>query len=130
MSYYPDPETLAANPPETWRVEKRGERLWGLYIDSSHEHPVETFRTKASALAERDLASSRIRREVEKERLWYAGETPYGWKSWAECKAEQERSSARFRERLALAAGVSPESIPPPRQRATGLPEYKKEQWP
>lgn len=125
MSYYPDPEALAANPPESWRVVKRGERLWGLFIDSSNEHPAETFSTKRKALAERDFASSRLRRAVEQERLWYAGVTPAGWKSWEECKAEQERASARFRARLALAAGVPVESIPPSRQ-----PEYKPEQWP
>jgi len=107
MSHYPDPETLAANPPETWRVVKRGERSWGLYMDSTYEHPAETFRTKALAIAERDNPNSYTRRAVEQERLWYAGVTPNGWKTYAECLAARERNAAyqakRAAERLAAA---------------------------
>jgi hypothetical protein len=96
MSYYPTPEALAANPPETWRVVKRGERSWGLHIDPSYEHPAETFTTKRDAIAERDDPNSHTRRNVEQERLWYAGVTPRGWRTWEECKAEQQRMAARW----------------------------------
>lgn len=116
MSYYPDPETLAANPPETWRVEKRGERLWGLHIDTSYEHPAETFSTQREALAERDDPNSYTRRLVEQERRWYAGITPAGWKSWEQCKAERERNERYQAERAA--------------RRSATPSEFKKEQWP
>ena len=113
MSYYPDPETLAANPTETWRVVKRVERLWHLLIDASHEYPAETFTTKRAAEAERDSPQSRLRRAVEQERLWYAGVTPAGWKTYEQCKAERARLAKWNAER-----------------KAATVPEYKKEQWP
>jgi len=94
MTHYSGPEALAANPPETWRVEKRGERLWGLHVDTSYEHPAETFTTKRAALAERDDPNSYTRRMVEQERRWYEGITPNGWKTYAECLAARERNEA------------------------------------
>lgn len=94
MSYYPDPETLAANPPESWRVVKRGERMWDLRIESGHEWPAETFETRRAATAERNDPASRTRRAVEQERRWMAGETPYGWKSYAECLEDRKRNEA------------------------------------
>ena len=111
MSMYSNPEELAANPPETWRVIKRGMR-WGLYIDAAAEHPVRSFDTKRDALAERDDPQSRIRREVEWDRRWYEGETPAGWKSWAECKAEQERLAERQAQREASSPSYVPEHWP------------------
>lgn len=104
MSYYSSPEELAANPPESWRVVKRTERLWDLLIDSSHDHPAETFTTRRAALAERNDANSYTRRMVEQERRWMAGETPRGWKSYAECLAERERNAAYQAKRRAEAA--------------------------
>ena len=97
MSYYESPEQLAANPPETWRVAKRGERF-ALYIDDS-DSPLATFITKREALAERDDPQSRTRRDLERERLWYEGVTPAGWNSWAECLAQRERIEARWGKR-------------------------------
>lgn len=94
MSHYNSPEELAANPPETWRVSKRGERSWGLHIDTSYDHPAETFTTQRDALAERDDPNSRLRTLVEQERRWYEGETVAGWKSYEECLAERERNAA------------------------------------
>lgn len=135
MSYYPDPETLAANPPETWRVEKRAERLWVLCVDGG-DYYVQSFSTKREALAERDDPNSYTRRMVEQERRWYEGVNPAGWKSWEECKAEQERCAKRYAERLrfsdslAAAGSTSPASTPAPKVRATGKPEYKQDQWP
>jgi hypothetical protein len=115
VSLYSSPEALAANPPETWRVLKRGERSWGLHIDTSYEHPAETFTTKRAAEAERDNPQSRMRREVERERLWYDGVTPAGWKTYEQCKAEQERLAKWNAERAAKRAADA---------------NYKKEQWP
>jgi hypothetical protein len=94
MSYYDTPEQLAANPPETWRVVRRAERLWHLLTDSSHDCPAETFTTRRAAEAERDDPNSRLRRAVEQERRWMAGETPVGWKTYEQCKAERERIAA------------------------------------
>jgi hypothetical protein len=94
MSHYSGPEALAANPPESWRVVKRDERLWHLLIDSSHEYPAETFTTRRAALAERDDPNSRLRREVERERRWMAGEPISGWKTYAECLADRQRNEA------------------------------------
>lgn len=116
MTYYASPELLAANPPETWTVTKRADRMWGLHIDTSYEHPAERFRTKREALAERDDPNSYTRRMVEQERLWYAGVTPAGWKTYEQCKAERERNERYQAERAA--------------QRAAAQPEYRPEQWP
>ncbi len=91
---YSSPEALAVNPPESWRIVKRAERLWDLLIDASHEHPAETFRTRALALAERDNPQSRMRREVDRERRWYEGEPIPHWKSYAECMADRQRNEA------------------------------------
>lgn len=102
MSYYSSPEELAANPPETWRIEKRAERSWGLFIGANDEHPLQTFPTRRAALEERDNPDSRTRRAIEKDRRWYAGETPAGWKSWEECKAEREALERRQAERQLL----------------------------
>lgn len=111
MSYYESPEQLAANPPETWRVIKRGERRWGLFLDSS-AYPAELFRTQREALAERDDPTSYTRRMVEQERRWHAGETPPGWKTYAECQAGWQRLAERQAE------------------RAGSNPNYRAEQWP
>lgn len=103
MSYYSDPEALAANPPESWRVERwsDGRRVrWDLFIDDSR-YPVERFKTRREALAERDDPQSYTRRMVEQERLWYAGTTPNGWKSYAECLADRRRIEAWQAERRA-----------------------------
>lgn len=119
MSYYESPEHLAANPPETWRVVKRAERLWGLYMDASHEHPAETFTTKREALAERDDATSHTRRMVEQERQWFAGITPSGWKTYQQCLADRQRNEAYQAKRLAERQA-----------QRQGDPNYQASQWP
>lgn len=114
MGYYASPEALAANPPETWRVERvqSGSRaVWRLYIDDS-ENYVQQFDTKTFALRERDNADSFTRRAVEQERLWYAGTTPSGWKTYSECLAERERIAQRSVSVLG------------------SNPNYRAEQWP
>jgi len=97
VSHYASPEELRDNPPETWRVERLAPRRWGLIISSSHMHSAETFDTKRAALAERDDATSYTRRAVEQERRWYAGDTPNGWKSYEQCKAEWRRIDEKWR---------------------------------
>ncbi len=102
MSLYPNPEALAANPPESWRIAKAG-RGWVLLLDSTHPEPSEgkgtvgeVFTTKREAEAERDNPESRTRRAYARDARWFAGHTPAGWRSWEECKAEQDRTAARF----------------------------------
>lgn len=97
MSYYEGPEQLAANPPETWRVERRqmGTRSrWDLMIDDSGI-PIRSFDTKREATNEKTNPESYTRRKVEQERLWYEGKTPPGWKTYEECLAERSRTYAR-----------------------------------
>lgn len=113
MSHYSSPEELAANPPESWRVIKRAERLWDLLIDTSHEYPAETFTTQRDAIAERDNPQSRLRRAVEQERRWMLGETPASWRTYAECVAARCRNDAY---QAAL--------------RQSSNPNYRAEQWP
>lgn len=91
MACYIDPETHAANPPETWTVQKRGQRGWAL-VDREGT-VLESTTTKRDALAA--IETGTFRRAYDAEGRWYAGETPPGRKSWAECKAERERAAAR-----------------------------------
>lgn len=108
MSYYADPEALAANPPETWRVERWSDGhcvRWDLFIDGG-ERPLERLKTRREALAERNDPQSYTRRMVEQERLWYAGVTPTGWKTYAECLAERERNEAYQAKRRTERAAV------------------------
>ena len=91
MSYYRGPEDLAANPPESWRVERvqAGTRArWDLMIDDSGI-PIRSFNTKREATNEKTNPESYTRRKVEQERLWYEGVTPNGWKTYEQCKAER-----------------------------------------
>jgi hypothetical protein len=93
VSYYSSPEALAANPPESWEVRKRGERSWGLHIDGS-DFPAEVFATRREALAVRDTPTSWLRRAVDQERRWYAGEAVSCWKPYTEVLADRARNEA------------------------------------
>jgi hypothetical protein len=63
----------------------------------------------------------------EKDARWYAGESIPGWKSWAECKAEQERIEARKAEREAAERrkierqGITPDDVAEWREALQGL---------
>ena len=92
MSLYATPEEHAANPPSSWRVDKRGERSWALVDANGAE--LERHATKRDAEAARsDGFAARL---YEREGRWFAGYTPVGQKSWAQCKAERERIAARW----------------------------------
>jgi hypothetical protein len=95
---YSDPETHAANPPSTWAVVKRTERSW-VIVDQEGT-VLERAETKRQAVEM--LESGILRRLYDSETRWYAGETPAGWKSWAECKAERDRITARWALRAPL----------------------------
>ncbi len=97
MSLFFAPEDHAANPPETWLVVKAGPRAWRL--TTADGTTLDGFASKRDAEAAR--SSGWLVNAYRKEGRWYAGETPAGMRSWADCKAEQERIQVRH-----LAAGV------------------------
>lgn len=88
MSLFSSPEEHAANPPSSWRVEKRG-RKWHLLIHAGSAHSCDSFLTKHQAEAAKttgfhfDL--------YQRESRWYAGETIPGWKTYAHCLAERAK---------------------------------------
>lgn len=94
MSLYTSPEQHAANPPETWTVERipYGTRARWCVVDKQGTQMGPTYETKREA--EANLDSGWYVRHWEKEQRWYDGESIPGWKSYAECKAEQERNEA------------------------------------
>lgn len=91
MSLFAGPEQHAANPPATWQAVKSG-RAWavatadGKILEHSH-------RTKRDALEA--VSSGWAARQWDKEARWYAGETPAGQRSYAECQADDRRREAR-----------------------------------
>lgn len=103
MSLFQSPEEHAANGPDTWRVEKVRDGLWAIL--TAHGDPqnpgdrLETYPTRKSAVE--GLEHGWAAGLWEKERRWYAGEPVRGWKTWAECKAEQERIAQRVAQRKA-----------------------------
>lgn len=103
MSLFQTPEEHAANGPDTWRVEKVRDGLWAIL--TAHGDPqlagdrLETYPTRKSAMV--GLEDGWAAGLWEKERRWYAGESIPGWKTWAECKAEQERIAQRIAQRVA-----------------------------
>lgn len=92
MSLFSTPEDHAANSPDTWQVVKTtGGRGWRLQTKDGVS--LESFTTKRAA----ELARTEgfFARTYAEEGRWYAGETPAGRRSWAECLAERERIAAR-----------------------------------
>lgn len=76
MSFYSGPQEHAANPPSTWRVVKRADRVWsvvdkaGTIIDSvPTKHAAEQLRTESWLTA-----------AYAQEERWYRGESVSGWK--------------------------------------------------
>lgn len=96
MALHSTPEDHDANPPETWEVVKAGERLWHLRQRGA-EYPFDSFTTKKAAEAARTNGSAA--RLYHEEGRWFAGETPPGWKSWAQVRAEREAREARLAEK-------------------------------
>lgn len=109
MSLFQTPEQHAANGPDTWRVEKVRDGLWAIVTATGDAQlggdRLDTFSTRKSAVE--GLETGWAAQLWEKERRWYAGESIPGWKSWAECKAEQERIEARMEARKREREGVN-----------------------
>ena len=90
MSLFSSPEEHAANPPQTWVITKTCDRLWALKTASGDT--IDAYRTKRQAVAAR---AGLWQTFYDREGRWYAGETPTGHRSWADCKAERDRIAAR-----------------------------------
>lgn len=91
MSIFSTPDQHAANPPASWVVTKHADRSWAL-CPAGESYDLATFSTKKEA--EQAKVSGFLVNEYEAEGRWYAGETPPGRKSYAECLAEQKRNEA------------------------------------
>lgn len=79
MSLFTDPQTHAANPPETWQVVRAHERCWQLCAAGI---ALDRFTRKRDA--EQAKVSGWAVNLYEKERRWYAGEPVAGWRPYAE----------------------------------------------
>ncbi len=101
MTLFATPEEHAANPPATWQVNKAAERVWQLRTrDGGVLH---TYTTKGAA--EEGKVGGFYADQYAKDGRWYAGETPPGHRSWADCLADRERLAARRRARAGEGAG-------------------------
>lgn len=69
------PESHAANPPSTWLVVKRRPGSWATTTKDGWV--LEYHETKRAA--EESLTTGPMASLYEKERRWYAGDTPPGW---------------------------------------------------
>ncbi len=96
MTLFSSPEEHAANPPGTWEVHKVTERLWKLRTAAGTD--LDSFTTRKAA--EAGKAFGWLVNMYVTDGRWYAGHTPTGQRSWAECKAEQEQRRARAELRL------------------------------
>jgi hypothetical protein len=91
MALHLTPEEHDADPPSGWTVHKHGRR-WQLR--SKDGGVFDTFDTKRQAEAAK--TSGRLFDLYQKEGRWFKGETPPGWKSYVECKAEQDWLKERW----------------------------------
>ncbi|WP_159599939.1 hypothetical protein [Agromyces humi] len=96
---YDNPETHAANPPETWKVEKdTGGRSgwWDLYVSDISNRPIMGFRTKREAVAA--TTEGKYFDAWHTDARWFAGEAVHGRKLYREVldqRAAAERAAAR-----------------------------------
>lgn len=125
MSLFESPEDHAANPPETWRIVKYGRGFAFVTKDTTDEmvqrggiSTLDHFERKRDAVA---ALSGETRSwaltQYERDTRWYAGETPPGQRSWAECKVDRERAAQRKAEREAAERrkierqGITPDNV-------------------
>lgn len=80
-----------ADPPSGWTVHKHGRR-WQLR--NRNGGVLDTFDTKKQAEAAK--TGGFLFDLYQWEGRWFNGETPPGYKSYAQCKAEQDRIAARW----------------------------------
>lgn len=95
MSLFSGPTEHAANPPESWQVVRFqvGRRPSWYLATADGRHIGNAQSTRKAAELER--TEGFYFNLWHMDARWYAGHTPPGHRSWAECKAEQERTEAR-----------------------------------
>jgi hypothetical protein len=79
MSLFTGPEEHVANPPETWIVERVGNRY---ALRAANGATLDTFERKRDAEDARHYGF--IADLYAKEARWYAGELVHNWKPYAE----------------------------------------------
>jgi len=94
MALFSGPTEHAANPPETWKAVRVGDRNWQLVTLSGTV--INSYASKAQADGSIDLVWRVI---YDREARWYAGEPITGWKPWAAVKAEHASTARRLAER-------------------------------
>jgi hypothetical protein len=92
MCLFSTPEEHAANHPTTWKVTKVSSRSWALQTKDGET--LETRTTKKDA--EQARVTGFLVNLYGRDHSWFAGVTPVGQRSWADCKAERERIAARW----------------------------------
>lgn len=80
MSLFRNPEEHAANPPETWQVDKVADRCWRLTA-AGGTVTIDTFPTRKVAEAAR--AYGWAANLWHQETRWYGGEAIAGWKQYS-----------------------------------------------
>ena len=81
--------------PSTWQVVKVADRLW--HLDNAQGVNLGGYRTRKEA--EAGKVSGAYVTLWEKEGRWMRGDTPAGWRPYADVKAEHERREAQREER-------------------------------
>ena len=96
MSLFRDPEEHAANPPSSWKVVRVARGNWDLRTvgDVTLDH----FKTERAAVAAK--RDSWLARLWAQEGAWYEGETPSGYRPWADVKAERDRRQHHSRKEV------------------------------
>jgi hypothetical protein len=100
MALHLSPEQHAANPPESWRVEREqdgGRVWWHLHIDTEGDRAIQAYRTRKEATE--NLTSGFYFNLYAKEGRWFAGGKIDGWKSYAETLRDRAEATARRIER-------------------------------
>lgn len=81
------------NPPETWQVVKRADRVWGLTATPDPGYDLATFPSRKAAEAAK-VDSFEVR-QYWRDRAWYEGETPIGCNPFTPEVLERQRRCAR-----------------------------------
>ena len=79
MPLFGSPEEHAANPPESWEVEKRAEGIWHLKPKGA-EYNIDSYPTKKAA--EADKREGHWVRQYQSDSDWYAGKPQAGIKPY------------------------------------------------
>jgi len=89
MALHLTPEEHDADPPAAWQVVRIADRCW--HLDRSLGGTIGYYTTRRAA--EAGKVSGPWVRMYEQDGRWFAGHTPPGWRSYAECKPGTERAA-------------------------------------